>query len=285
MKILVLGSAGMAGHVIAEYLSQNTKHTIIRSARNKITPETVKLDVTDFSFLEDTLHDLKPNIVINCVGLLVQASQDQTENAILINSYLPHFLSRLGNNMDFRLIHISTDCVFSGKHGSYSETDFRDGDTVYARTKALGELINNKDLTLRTSIIGPELKVNGTGLLHWFLTQKGKIKGYSSVYWSGITTLELAKIIKKFIKHKISGLVNATMENKISKLELLQEIQKIWNHSQVEIIPDNTYNSDKSLISNRTDLPFSLPLNYNSMLKDLNEFMIKHRQFYPHYQM
>lgn len=285
IKALVLGSAGMAGHVIAEYLSEKPEYTIIRSARKSITPDTIILDVTDFFSLEYTLRERKPDVVINCVGLLIQASQDHIEKAILVNSYLPQFLSRLGKKLDFKLIHISTDCVFSGKRGSYSENDFCDGDTVYARTKVLGELINDTDLTLRTSIIGPELKSNGTGLFHWFLMQKGKIEGYSSVYWSGISSFELAKVIDKCIKHEMTGLINVTMKHKISKMELLQEIKKIWDHSQVDIFPNDTYRSDKSLISKRTDLPFTLPLDYSMMLKELKEFMIQLIHFYPHYRL
>ncbi|MFC1862376.1 dTDP-4-dehydrorhamnose reductase family protein [Thermodesulfobacteriota bacterium] len=284
IKILVLGCAGMAGHVMAEYLAQKPKYKIIRSARNSITPETIALDVTDFSLLEDVIREQSPDVVVNCVGMLVQASQDHVDQAILINSYLPHFLSRLGSKLDFKLVHISTDCVFSGKRGAYSENDFRDGDTAYARTKAMGEVINDKDLTLRTSIIGPELKRNGTGLLHWFLIQRGTIEGYSNVYWSGVSTLELAKVVDKCVKQKMVGLINISMKRKISKFDLLLEFQKIWDHYQVDILPDDNYASDKSLASRRTDLPFILPFNYSEMLKELKYFMIMHRDFYPHYQ-
>ena len=211
-RILILGAGGMAGHVMAEYLAQKPEYEVIRCARRAATPDTILLDVTEFSHVEDVLGEQRPDIVINCVGMLIQTSRDRLDQAILINSYLPHFLSRLGIKLKygFRLIHISTDCVFSGDRGGYAEDDFRDGDTPYARTKALGEVINDRDLTLRTSIIGPELKQNGTGLLHWFLMQKGEIKGFTSAYWSGVTTLELAKVVDDCIAHAITGLVNLT---------------------------------------------------------------------------
>jgi dTDP-4-dehydrorhamnose reductase len=215
--------------------------------------------------------------------MLVQASQDRVDRAILINSFLPHFLSRLGRECGFKLIHISTDCVFSGDCGGYSEDDFRDGDTPYARTKALGEVINDVDLTLRTSIIGPELKRDGTGLLHWFLMQKGTIKGYSKAYWSGVTTLELAKVANHCICHGVSGLVNVTTSEKITKFDLLVICQKVWSHGQVRILPDDTYTSDKSMVSRRTDLPFFLPSSYLAMLTELRNFMNKHRNWYRHY--
>lgn len=283
-KILVLGAGGMAGHVMAEYLSQKTEYEIIRCDLNAVTPGTIILDVTNSLKVKEVLHDMRPEVVVNCVGLLVQASQNQIDRAILINSFLPHFLARLGRECGFKLIHISTDCVFSGDRGGYSEDDFRDGDTYYARTKALGEVINDVDLTLRTSIIGPELKQDGTGLLHWFLTQKGTIKGYTKVYWSGVSTLELAKVVELCIRFGFSGLVNLAMSQKISKFDLLMACQKIWNHGQVRILPDNTYTSDKSMVSRRTDLPFFLPSSYPAMLTELRNFMNKHRDWYRRYK-
>jgi len=282
-KILILGAGGMAGHVMAEYLARKPEYEIIRCARTAVTPDTILLDATQFQKLEEILRDRRPDMVVNCIGMLVQASQDRLDQAILINSYLPQLLSRLGKQYGFKMIQISTDCVFSGSRGGYSEDDFRDGDTHYARTKALGEVINDRDLTIRTSIIGPELKTNGTGLLHWFLTQKGEIYGFTKAYWSGITTLELAKVVDGCILHGIKGLVNLTMTPKISKFDLLIECQKIWRHDQVHILPNADYVCDKSLISLRNDLPIRLPSSYTAMLIELRGFMIHHRERYRHY--
>jgi dTDP-4-dehydrorhamnose reductase len=282
-KILILGAGGMAGHVMAEYLAQKRIYEIIRCARSAVTPDTTVLDVTEFLKVEAVLHDRRPDIVVNCVGMLVQASQERVDEAILINSYLPHFLSGLGKKHGFKTIHISTDCVFSGDRGGYAEDDFRDGDTPYARTKALGEVINDADLTLRTSIIGPELKRDGTGLLHWFLMQKGEIKGFTKAYWSGVTTLELAKVVDRCIDRGVAGLVNLTMSRKISKFDLLVECQKVWNHVQVQVLPDEGHPCDKSLVSRRSDLQFQLPSSYSAMLNELRNFMKQHRDWYRDY--
>ena len=282
-RILVLGAGGMAGHVMVEYLAQKPGYEIMRCARTAITPDTILLDVTEFLKTEEVLSDRRPDIVVNCIGMLVQASQEQVDQAILINSFLPHFLSRLGRKYGFKLIHISTDCVFSGDRGGYSEDDFRDGDTPYARTKALGEVINDVDLTLRTSIIGPELKQNGTGLLHWFLMQKGEIRGFAKVFWSGVTTLELAKVVDDCIAHGVTGMVNLTMVPKISKFDLLVECQKIWGHDQVKILADDGHACDKSMISRRNGLPIHLPPNYPAMLVELRDLMSQHREWYQHY--
>jgi dTDP-4-dehydrorhamnose reductase len=283
-KIVVLGAGGMAGHVMAESLAQKPDYGIIRCDLNAVTPDTIVFDVTDWPRLEYVLRGRRPDVVINCVGLLVKAAQDRVDRAILINSFLPHFLSRLGRACGFKLIHISTDCVFSGDRGGYTEGDFRDGDTPYARTKALGEVINDVDLTLRTSIIGPELILGGTGLLHWFLMQKGTIKGYSKSFWSGVTTLELAKVVDQCICHGVSGLVNLAMSGKISKYDLLIACQKIWDHGQVRILPDDSHASDKSLVSRRTDLPFHLPPSYPVLLAELRDFMNQHCDQYRHYE-
>ena len=125
------------------------------------------------------------------------------------NSLLPHHLQSISEEIGAKLIHISTDCVFSGKTGSYTESSLRDADDVYGRTKALGEIISNQHLTIRTSIVGPELKINGEGLLHWFLTSTEKeLNGFSKVFWGGVTTVELAKAIEFAISHDINGVWN-----------------------------------------------------------------------------
>lgn len=148
----------------------------------------------------------KPDVIINCIGALIKESEEHPDRAVFINSFFPHYLARLGNELNFKLIHLSTDCVFSGEKGDYSETDFKDGKDFYAQTKALGEIINGDHLTFRTSFIGPEMKERGTGLFHWFMTQNGKVYGYSRVYWTGITTLELAKAIDRAIEKNLKSL-------------------------------------------------------------------------------
>ncbi|MEI7997785.1 MAG: SDR family oxidoreductase, partial [Methylococcaceae bacterium] len=235
-KVVVLGVLGMAGHIMAEYLDAFDDYKVFGIARSNGRYVTKRIDVLDFTAVESYLAEVKPDVVINCIGMLVQQSKNDISMAILINSYLPHFLSELGNKLNYKLIHISTDCVFSGKDGQYKEDAFKDGDDNYARTKALGEVINDKDLTIRTSIIGPELKHNGTGLLDWFFKQSGEIKGYTQAYWSGVTTLELAKATDQLIKQHITGLLQLCPEQKISKYDLLSLFARIWG-KEVTIMP------------------------------------------------
>ncbi len=283
-KIIILGALGMAGHIMAEYLNSTNKYYIYGIARSKDSKYITKiLDVKDFSLLEEYIKEIKPDFIINCIGILVSKSNNELTTAIQMNSYLPHFLSELGNKLNYKLIHISTDCVFSGKDGQYKEDSFRDGDDNYARTKALGEVINDKDLTIRTSIIGPELKINGTGLLDWFLKQNTDISGYSKAYWSGVTTLELAKQTDEFLEQDIKGLYHLCPENKISKYDLLKEFAKVWN-KDIEIGENPNYKVDKSLVCTRNDFKYkdSRPT-YKKMLLEAKEWMDNNPLNYQHY--
>lgn len=277
-KIVVLGVLGMAGHIMAEYLDSSDDYEVFGIARREGRYVTKEIDVLDFASVESYLNEIKPDVVINCIGMLVQQSKNNISTAILINSYLPHFLSELGRKLNYKLIHISTDCVFSGKDGQYKEDAFKDGDDNYARTKALGEVINDKDLTIRTSIIGPELKNNGTGLLDWFFKQSGEIKGYTQAYWSGVTTLELAKATHEMIKQDITGLFQLCPEHKISKYDLLCLFLKLWN-KEITIIPSDNYAVDKSLVCTRKNFKYS-KLDYESMLIELKQWIENHPTLY-----
>ena len=284
-KVIILGALGMAGHIMAEHLSSLNKYEIYGIARKKESKFITKeLDVKDFDLLEEYIKEINPDYIINCIGILVSKSNNELTTAIQINSYLPHFLSELGNKLNFKFIHISTDCVFSGKDGQYKEDSFRDGNDNYARTKALGEVINNKDLTIRTSIIGPELKTNGTGLLDWFLKQKNPISGYSKAYWSGVTTLELAKQMEAFLDQEITGLYQLCPDDKISKYDLLKLFAKIYK-KDIDISENPNYEVDKSLVCTRGDFNYkeSRPT-FENMLIEAKKWMDARPSFYSHYE-
>jgi dTDP-4-dehydrorhamnose reductase len=282
-NIVILGSQGMAGHIMAEVLDTTNEYEIFGVARQSGKYVDKVLDVTDFKSLEKYLEHVKPSHVINCIGALVSQSRNDVPTAILLNSYLPNFLSQLGNKLDFKLIHISTDCVFSGKDGQYTEASYRDGDDNYARTKALGEIINDKDLTIRTSIIGSEIKSNGTGLLDWFFKQNGIIKGYTQAYWSGVTTLELANATKEFIKQDVTGLYQLCPKEKISKYDLLKLFAKVWDKN-IEVTPFEDYKVDKSLVCTRNDFKYPKP-EFEKMLIETKQWMEEHSSYYSHYEI
>lgn len=280
---VVLGVRGMAGHVMAEYLDGTGECEVLGVAREDGKFVDRVADVLDFSGLESYLEHVSPDIVINCVGVLVSSANRDLANAILANSYLPNFLSTLGRNLGFRLVHISTDCVFSGRAGGYREDSFRDGDDNYARTKALGEINNDRDLTIRTSIVGPELKTSGTGLLGWFLKQEGEIRGYTKAIWSGVTTLELARAAHEMINQDIRGLYQLSPRSGISKYELLQLFREIWPRP-VNIVPYPDYIVDKSLTCTRTDFKYH-ELIYRTMLEEMKLWMDQRPGYYKHYKI
>ena len=180
-KIFIFGSTGMAGHVITRYLESLNLYTIFNASLDKLNNKTIIINVEHQEVVKKILTEKTPDIVINCIGLLIKDSENYPDKAIYVNSFFPHYLAQLGKLLKFKLIHLSTDCVFSGKKGNYSEEDIKDGIGYYARSKSLGEIINDKDLTFRTSFIGPELKADGSGLFHWFMTQSGSISGYKNV--------------------------------------------------------------------------------------------------------
>ena len=271
-KIMILGASGMAGHVIYKYLEKKGEFIIKNiSFRQKVNDATIILDVRNFKVLEKEIEKFNPDIIINAIGILISGSNENPSNSILLNSYFPHFLSSLSDIYNYKIIHLSTDCVFSGKdEGGYVESSFRDADDIYGRSKALGE-INTKDhLTIRTSIIGPELKTNGQGLLHWFLKQEDEVTGFSSAFWSGITTLQLAKVIYDIIvDSNISGIHHITNNTKISKYDLLLLFKEVWDKSTI-INKGEGKSVDKSFIDtmNVAKIP-----SYKDMLLDLKEFM------------
>ncbi len=281
-KVIVLGTLGMAGHIMAEVLDTTEEYEVFGVARHEGKYVDEILDVTHFKALEAYIKSVQPDYIINCIGALVSQSKEDVPTAILLNSYLPHFLSKLGNTYNYKLIHISTDCVFSGKEGEYTETSFRDGDDNYARSKALGEVINRKDLTIRTSIIGPELKKDGTGLLDWFFKQNGTTNGYTQAYWSGVTTLELAKATLVCLKQDITGLYQLCPKDKISKYELLKLFSKVWK-KPLDIVPFENYKVDKSLVCTRDDFNYSVP-EFEIMLIQLKEWMEIHKIYYNYNQ-
>jgi len=282
-KVLILGSGGMLGHVVCKYLEGLNSYQIFDASYPfKFRSKSNILDVLDKIKLIEFLETISPDIVINCIGVLIKGSAIDPANAIYINSYFPHFLSKVIKKWNGKLIHISTDCVFSGAKGDYSESDLKDADDNYGRSKSLGEVNNDYDLTLRTSIIGPELNMNGEGLFHWFMNQNGDIYGFTRVLWTGITTLELARVIQSAIDQNLTGLINIPAKQKISKYDLLVKIKEIFNFPNVLIIPSDEKTEDKSLISVRTDFDFKVK-EYSEMLHDLYHFMNVNAELYEHY--
>lgn len=282
-KVLILGSSGMLGHMVNFFLNKTSNFLVYNIAGSrKVDGNTQIIDIENFNKLKIYIKKINPDILINCIGILVSQSSNELKKAIYINSLFPHLLKDLGNKMDFKLIHISTDCVYSGKKAEfYVENDIKDGLDEYSKTKSLGEIIDNKNLTIRSSIIGPELKTNGTGLFHWFMSQDKPINGFTNVYWSGVTTMELARSVVWAINNNIKGLYNITNGVRISKYNLL-EIINYYTNKNLVINPIETSFCDKSFIDTRNELDYKIP-SYKIMISELVEFIKSNSTNYPHY--
>lgn len=283
-KVLILGATGMLGHQVYFRFEEDDDYELIPVAfRTKLTDDTIILDLNNKQDLEQLVKEKRPDYIINCVGVLIKGANDNPANAIFLNSYLPHFLSKISDELGAKLVHVSTDCVFSGEKGGYTESDEKDGKDIYAKTKALGEVENSKHLTLRTSIIGPELKENGEGLFHWFMNQNRETNGYTRAIWSGVTTTELAKVIKAALQQDLGGLYHVTNGEPINKYDLLELFKE---HTGKEILINAVEGKevDKSFIDTRKELGIEVS-SYSKMVEEMVSFMRANPNLYENYSL
>ena len=292
-KILILGGTGMLGHTLFEFLSAQNMWEVYATTRTSDGlapwfPDNYKqqvrtdVDADNFDLVIRSLASIRPDIVINCIGLIKQVpiAQDPLI-AITLNSQLPHRLSMICRTAGARMIHISTDCVFNGEKGYYKESDHANAIDLYGRTKFLGEVDYPHCVTIRTSIIGHELK-GFYGLIEWFLRQKTSVEGYTNAIFSGLPTIELANIIGNHIipNDKLQGIYHVS-SNPISKYELLNLVASRYQ-KKVRIEPSDDYFIERSLDSSlfQSTTGYSPP-SWN----DLVHKMYKHFIASPHYHI
>ncbi|WP_410514185.1 SDR family oxidoreductase [Paenibacillus sp. BR2-3] len=268
MKLLILGGNGMAGHMLVDYFTRQGRFTVFYTTRNAYDPKGLVVDVTDMHAVGKLIEMVRPQVIINAVGVLNQFAAADIINAYHVNGLLPHMLRKKADEVSARLVHISTDCVFEGTKGGYKEDDPTDGTSVYALSKALGEVREEGHITIRTSIIGPEIRKDGIGLMHWFFRQRGVVPGYLNVRWNGVTTLELAKAVDYLLESPLSGLFHLVHPESVSKYDLLKLIGDIWKKRDMELIPVEEPVSDRTLVSTRQDLDYQVP-DYHIMLEEM----------------
>jgi dTDP-4-dehydrorhamnose reductase len=254
------------------------------SYKRKLNNDTILLDARNEQSFFDQIRLIQPNYIVNCIGVLINGAEQDPESAIFLNTYLPHKLEKLANKINAKLIHMSTDCVFSGnKQSPYLETDERDGEDTYAKTKALGEVISENHLTIRTSVVGPEIINGSEELFHWFMNQSGIIEGFTKAIWSGVTTIELAKAIKWFIENNTTGLYHLTNGIPVNKYDLLHLFKKYTNKN-IEILKVEGIATNKSFIDTRKEINYPLPT-YNQMISDMVTLIKNNRTLYGHYNL
>ena len=285
MKILILGGDGMIGHKMAQVLS-NFNYEIVISIREQreLTKQCFSSQIKVFfnDFLKENvftfLDRVNPDVIINAIGITIRRGvNDHVSNAIYINSYFPHQLANWAGIHNKRLIHFSTDCVFSGSEGSYSEDTNPNALDYYGKTKGLGEVFSKNAITLRSSMIGPEL-FNKTELFEWVINNKEKeINGFSRVIYSGVTTVYMARLVADLIEnHKdLSGIYNIA-SNPISKFELLHLINDNFDLGLV-------INKDQSIISNKTLDSSKIDNELGIKSSNWNELIIELKKDYMHF--
>lgn len=261
-KIVVLGASGMLGNAVVRYFAKNSKYDVFGTVRNSTSANRLKQiapavqllpldDIADMDALTDVFTRIRPNVVVNCVGVVKQLEKASDPLiALPINAIFPHRLARLAQLARARLVHFSTDCVFSGTRGNYNEDDEPDARDVYGRSKLLGEVDYPNAITLRTSIIGHEIA--GTrSLVDWFLSQNGTANGFQKAIFSGLPTVELARVIHDFIipNDHLHGLYHVSA-SPISKYDLLKLIAQIYG-KPIDVIPVNGPEINRSLDSSR----------------------------------
>ena len=278
MKLLILGSDGMLGHVVKMYFEEKDYDVVCTTRRDE--KSELYFNITNsVSEIEKIIKRVKPDVVINCIGILNKVADEHKALAILINSYLPHYLDEISVENNFKLIHVSTDCVFDGKTGNYDEMSIPNETSMYGRTKALGEVINDRSVTLRTSIVGPDINENGVGLFKWFMDQEGEVGGYDKVLWTGITTIWFARCMEMAIENNLTGLHHCVNNDVISKYDLLVLFKKYFN-KDIVINHNPDVESKKTLIRTNKSFDFGIP-SYEDMIKDMREWVLNHKEVYP----
>ena len=285
MKILVIGCNGMAGHLISLYFKEKG-HDVVGFARKQslLLDQTILGDAANTSLVYEIVKEGNFDAVINCVGILNQQAEQQKSMAVLLNGFLPHLLADITAQTKTRIIHMSTDCVFAGNDGPYFEDSIPNGTTFYDRSKAMGEINNDKDLTFRNSVVGPDIKQSGIGLFNWFMNQQGEVGGYTGAIWTGVTSYTLEKAMEAALEQNLTGLYNLVNNQNINKYELLGLFNKYFRNSEVTIKQNNKLQLDKTLFSNRNDFEFKVP-SYEQQIIEMREWVETHKSLYPHYNI
>ena len=281
-KIVILGGSGMLGHIMALVLDEYYDVTCILRKRSRILPKSIILDFENLKEVIDKIHQINPIAVINTLGVLISESEINPKIAIKINSLLPIVISRSLSDSKIKFIQISSDCIFNGSNGPYDDTSIPDSLNFYGLTKYIGEIQNDKDLTIRTSIIGPDINLTGVGLFNWFMNEKDSIKGYKNVMWNGVTTLQLSEFINYAVNENLTGIIHLSSPNAISKHDLLVLINKNFRNESVDIRESYELKSNKILRPSLGSSLYNIP-SYDQMLYEMKRWILNHPKMYSHY--
>jgi dTDP-4-dehydrorhamnose reductase len=284
-KILILGISGMLGNTLFRYFFKNATYQVFGTARK--VPEKLKnqyenieknlilgIDALNHEQLKQCILEVNPDIIINCIGVIKQLSDAENPDIVIpINQELPHYIASIAKEINARMIHVSTDCVFTGKQGNYLETDIPDATDLYGTTKHKGEIHDQKHVvTMRTSIIGHELNSNKS-LIDWFLSQENTINAYTKAIFSGFPTVEIARIIEEYVlpNEDLHGLYHVAAQP-IDKASLLKIVSEIYQH-HLTFIPNDNVVIDRSLNATKFNEKTGYqPDNWRTLIQKMYEF-------------
>lgn len=283
MKILVLGAGGMAGHTAALYLSERGYDVTGFGRTGSPVCKTILGDARDQDALRKALKSEHWTHIVNCAGLLNADCDADPISAVEVNTLLPLRLYAHCSQSGARLVHISTDYVFRGRTAPYTIADPPDGITGYARTKALGEVTGPNAVTLRTSIVGPDLNPGGRGLFNWFMQAQSPVNGFANAAWTGITSLTLAKVIEQCILRGAEGLCQPVPDTSISKYSLLCLFSRLFTDGEKTVLKDPSPRVTP-VLEQTIPFPCAIP-DYETMLLELREWTNRHSALYPHYRL
>ena len=279
--VLIFGANGMLGNTLLRYFNYRGAYKVIGTIRGNKKPKNIlganykiinKINAYNIDSLNELINKYKPSFVINCIGIVKQLSTSNNPLlSITMNSLLPHQLLTMCDKVNAKLIHVSTDCVFNGKKGQYKEIDLSDATDLYGKTKFLGEVGYNDSITIRTSIIGHEVETCH-GLIEWFLKQNDSIEGFTNAVFSGLPTVELARIIHDYVlPTNIKGLFHVSSAP-ISKFDLLSLVAEEYSKI-IDIKINDKVVIDRSLNSSKFQKKTGFrPKSWQKMLKTMREF-------------
>lgn len=284
MRILVIGSGGMLGHMTTLYLAEQGYEVWDISKTKRCRKETALLDVCDMVVMSEYLNQHSFDVVINCAALLVRACEVNPEMAEMLNAKFPHWLEEFFERTPTRIIQVSTAGVFHGDYAPYSEMDRCDANGCYNDTKRRGELNNKKDLTVRSDFWGPDMSDGASGIFHWIMTEKGAVTGFSNVVINGVSSLEFARFIEGVIRFPMTGIYHLYSEESISKADLLRKICETFGRIDIQVSDVSEPRRNTSLETVREYTTYHRK-GYEKQLDELKEWIKNHRELYPHYDL
>lgn len=280
MRVLVIGSGGMLGHMLVYYLAEHKYEVSDISRTRKCHDTTVIMDVLSREF-DEFISTHEYDAIINCAALLHESCLADKEQAVMINSWFPHHLQRIKGDKTY-LIQISSGGVYKGDNAPYNENSVHDTITFYGKSKSIGEIEGDNCFTIRSDVVGPDMSGKAKGIFNWIMTAKGEVEGYSHMSINGVTSLEYARFLESALNNRITGIYNLHSDGSISKADFLKMVIDIFGLEGVSVKNVIYPIQNNSLSSIRMEIPY-IRKTYAEQLVELKDWIDDHKMLYSHY--